>query len=48
MFAMPFVTALAGHRDGVFCMRRHPTDLKCFLSGSFDGGDAKLFAENAP
>ena len=38
MFAMPFVCALDGHKDGVFCMRRHAGDLKSFLSGSFDGG----------
>lgn len=37
MFAKPFVGALSGHIDGVYCMNRHPTDLKLLASGSGDG-----------
>lgn len=37
MFAKPFVGALAGHLDGVYCMARHPTDIKLLASGSADG-----------
>jgi len=37
MFAKPFVGALAGHKDGVFSLVRHPSSLTSFLSGSCDG-----------
>ncbi|KAI8832667.1 WD40-repeat-containing domain protein [Chytriomyces cf. hyalinus JEL632] len=37
VFAKPFVGALNGHRDGVYCMAKHPTQLTTFASGSADG-----------
>ena len=37
LFAKPFVASLAGHVDGVYCMNKHPTDLKTLVSGSGDG-----------
>lgn len=37
MFAKPFVAALSGHIDGIYCMNRHLTDLKTVVSGSGDG-----------
>jgi WD repeat and SOF domain-containing protein 1 len=38
MFAKPFVGALSGHADGVYCMAKHPTRLDIIISGSGDGG----------
>lgn len=38
MFAKPFVGALEGHADGVYCMAKHPTRLDTLISGSGDGG----------
>ncbi|RKO86767.1 Sof1-like domain-containing protein, partial [Blyttiomyces helicus] len=37
MFAKPFVAALAGHIDGVYCMAKSPTQLSTMYSGSADG-----------
>ncbi|CAG8558049.1 947_t:CDS:10 [Diversispora eburnea] len=37
MFAKPFVGALSGHSDGVYCMAKHPKKLTTFISGSGDG-----------
>ncbi|KAI8050475.1 WD40-repeat-containing domain protein [Syncephalis plumigaleata] len=37
MFAKPFVGALSGHADGVYCMAKHPTRLDTIISGSGDG-----------
>ncbi|KAI9348552.1 WD40-repeat-containing domain protein [Obelidium mucronatum] len=37
LFAKPFVGAMNGHRDGVYCMAKHPTSLTKFISGSADG-----------
>lgn len=37
LFAKPFVAALQGHVDGVYCMNRHPTELKTLASGAGDG-----------
>lgn len=37
MFAKPFVAALSGHIDGVYCMNKHPTELTTIASGSADG-----------
>ncbi|KAJ3048315.1 DDB1- and CUL4-associated factor 13 [Rhizophlyctis rosea] len=37
LFAKPFVGALSGHIDGVYCMSKHPTNLSTVLSGSADG-----------
>jgi WD repeat and SOF domain-containing protein 1 len=39
LFAKPFIDALPGHIDGVYCMAKHPTRLNTILSGSADGGD---------
>eukprot|EP00038_Savillea_parva_P030636 m.79188 g.79188 ORF g.79188 m.79188 type:complete len:449 (-) comp9270_c0_seq3:366-1712(-) len=36
-FAKPFVGSLDGHRDGVFCMAKHPHRLSWLLSGACDG-----------
>eukprot|EP01134_Creolimax_fragrantissima_P004981 CFRG4981T1 len=37
MFAKPFVASLDGHKDGVYCMAKHPTMLTSVVSGSCDG-----------
>lgn len=37
MFAKPFVDALEGHQDGVYCMARDPKSLGCVASGGGDG-----------
>mmetsp|Transcript_19367 Transcript_19367/g.57569 ORF Transcript_19367/g.57569 Transcript_19367/m.57569 type:complete len:382 (-) Transcript_19367:615-1760(-) len=36
-FAKPFVGSLDGHKDGVFCMAKHPHRLSWLLSGACDG-----------
>jgi WD repeat and SOF domain-containing protein 1 len=41
VFAKPFVGALSGHMDGVYCLARHPTSLTLLGSGSADGGDTQ-------
>jgi WD repeat and SOF domain-containing protein 1 len=33
LFAKPFLNALSGHIDGVYCMAKHPTKLTQLLSG---------------
>ena len=33
VFAKPFLGSLSGHRDGVYCMAKHPTKLSVILSG---------------
>lgn len=42
MFAKPFVAALEGHADGVYCIRRHPIRLSTLASGACDGGKGFL------
>ncbi|KAI8808446.1 WD40-repeat-containing domain protein [Cladochytrium replicatum] len=37
LFAKPFVGAMEGHIDGVYCFAKHPTSLTTVLSGSADG-----------
>ncbi|CAJ0838960.1 10513_t:CDS:2, partial [Entrophospora sp. SA101] len=37
LFAKPFVGALSGHGDGVYCMAKHPKKLATIISGSVDG-----------
>jgi len=37
VFAKPFVAALSGHNDGVWCSATSPTSLVAFLSGATDG-----------
>lgn len=37
VFAKPFVGALAGHLEGVYCMAKHATRLSCVVSGACDG-----------
>eukprot|EP00611_Tribonema_gayanum_P015081 TRINITY_DN2681_c0_g1_i1.p1 TRINITY_DN2681_c0_g1~~TRINITY_DN2681_c0_g1_i1.p1 ORF type:complete len:245 (+),score=38.93 TRINITY_DN2681_c0_g1_i1:145-879(+) len=37
MFAKPFIGALDGHTDGVFCTATSPKNLVQFLSGACDG-----------
>lgn len=37
VFAKPFVGCLEGHRDGVSCFCKHPSQLSTLLSGAFDG-----------
>ncbi|RIB05561.1 WD40-repeat-containing domain protein [Gigaspora rosea] len=37
LFAKPFVGALSGHVDGVYCMAKHPLKLTTIISGSGDG-----------
>ena len=36
VFAKPFVGALSGHRDGVYCMAKHASQMTCVLSGAGD------------
>ncbi|KAG0258617.1 rRNA-processing protein sof1 [Mortierella polycephala] len=43
MFAKPFVGALSGHVDGVYCMAKHPKKLDWLVSGGGDG-DLKLWS----
>lgn len=38
MFARPFIGALSGHLDGVYCMTKHPTKVNLLASGAMDGG----------
>jgi len=37
LFAKPFIQALGHHKDGVYCLRRHPSLVSCMLSGACDG-----------
>lgn len=37
VFAKPFVGNLDGHRDGVYCLAKHPKKLSTLVSGAFDG-----------
>ncbi|KAI8998436.1 WD40-repeat-containing domain protein [Gaertneriomyces semiglobifer] len=37
LFAKPFVGALSGHIEGVYCVAKHPTKLTTLFSGSADG-----------
>ncbi|CAG8826737.1 24499_t:CDS:2, partial [Cetraspora pellucida] len=37
LFAKPFVDALSGHVDGVYCMAKYPLKLTTIISGSGDG-----------
>mgnify|MGYP000480293899 CR=1 FL=1 len=37
LFAKPFVAALSGHSDGVYCMASSPTSLVAMVSGAGDG-----------
>lgn len=37
VFAKPFIGNLDGHRDGIFCMAKHPKSLSTLASGSYDG-----------
>lgn len=38
LFAKPFIGALDGHSDGIYCMSIVPSSLVDFLSGACDGG----------
>lgn len=37
MFAKPFLGALSGHSDAVYCLAKHAKDLQVVVSGSGDG-----------
>ena len=37
MFAKPFICGMAGHRDSVQTMSKHPTNLSTLASGGCDG-----------
>ncbi|KAJ8656956.1 hypothetical protein O0I10_007290 [Lichtheimia ornata] len=37
MFSKPFIGAMGGHIDGVYCMAKHPNQLNTVISGSGDG-----------
>ena len=37
VFAKPFISSLDGHRDGVYCLAKHPTQLSILFSGACDG-----------
>ncbi|KAL1930038.1 hypothetical protein VTP01DRAFT_1192 [Rhizomucor pusillus] len=37
LFAKPFLAALSGHIDGVYCLTKHPNLLNSIISGSGDG-----------
>ncbi|KAF9423753.1 rRNA-processing protein sof1, partial [Entomortierella beljakovae] len=43
MMAKPFLGALAGHVDGVYCMAKHPKKLDWLVSGGGDG-DLRLWS----
>ncbi|KAG0220665.1 rRNA-processing protein sof1, partial [Mortierella sp. GBA43] len=43
MFAKPFLGALSGHVDGVYCMAKHPKKLDWLVSGGGDG-DLRLWS----
>ena len=45
VFAKPFVAALSGHTDGVYCMARNPKRLNSLVSGSASG---ELFLWDVP
>jgi len=36
MFAKPLIGDLTGHKDGIACIAKHPTQLSTLVSGSFD------------
>lgn len=37
VFAKPFLGALSGHYDGVYCMAKHPSSLSTIVSGDMSG-----------
>ena len=37
IFAKPFLHCLDGHRDGVYCLAKHPSQLSVLISGACDG-----------
>lgn len=37
VFAKPFIGDLDGHKDGISCFAKHPTQLSTMLSGAYDG-----------
>ena len=37
IFAKPFLCCLDGHRDGVYCLAKHPRQLSVLISGACDG-----------
>uniref|UniRef100_T1JP66 DDB1- and CUL4-associated factor 13 n=1 Tax=Strigamia maritima TaxID=126957 RepID=T1JP66_STRMM len=37
LFSKPFIGSLDGHKDGIECLTKHPTQLTCMLSGCCDG-----------
>ncbi|CAG9804602.1 unnamed protein product [Chironomus riparius] len=37
MFAKPLIGDLSGHKDGISCIAKHPTQLSTLVTGSFDG-----------
>lgn len=44
MFAKPFVDALEGHNDGIYCSSRDPDRLGTVATGAGDGGELTLTA----
>lgn len=42
VFAKPFIGALSGHRDGIYSLAKHPTNLTSLVSGACDGGTTLL------
>lgn len=47
VFAKPFLASLDGHKDGVHCMCKHPTQLSTVLSGSYDGEVTEMIVKMA-
>jgi len=47
-FAKPFLGALNGHSDGVYCLQRHHSRLNLLLSGACDGGAQCSLATLSP
>lgn len=39
MFAKPFVGAIEGHQDGVYCLARDPRRVGVVAGGGGDGGE---------
>ncbi|EZA57285.1 hypothetical protein DMN91_003262 [Ooceraea biroi] len=37
VFAKPFISSLEGHKDAIYCMCKHPSQLSTLVSGAYDG-----------
>jgi hypothetical protein len=46
MFAKPFVGAIEGHQDGVYCLARDPRRVGVVAGGGGDGGQYLILSSN--